>query len=58
MSRFRIDWGAKDARLRSLYAEGFGPKLIAPRLGVSSGAVAARIRKLGLSRSGGTDEHL
>lgn len=52
MSRFRIDWEAKDARLRSMYASGQGPKLIAPILGISPGAVAARIRKLGLTRDG------
>lgn len=52
MSRFRIDWGSKDERLRKMHAEGQGPKLIAPVLGVSSGAVAARIRKLGLKRDG------
>jgi hypothetical protein len=48
VSRFRIDWDAKDERLRRMVAEGKGAKLIAPVLGVSSGAVAARIRKLGL----------
>lgn len=48
MSRFRIDWASKDERLRKFHAEGMGPKLIAPRLGVTPGAVAARLRKLGL----------
>lgn len=49
MSRFRIDWASKDERLRKFHAQGMGAKLIAPRLGVSPGAVAARLRKLGLS---------
>jgi hypothetical protein len=53
MSRFRVDWAAKDERLRKMYAEGQGPKLIAPVLGVSPGAIAARIRKLGLTRDYG-----
>ncbi len=48
MSRFRIDWDAKDERLRRMLAEGEGPKRIALVLGVSVGAVKARIRKLGL----------
>jgi hypothetical protein len=48
MSRFRVDWDKKDDRLRRMVAEGKGAKLIAPSLGVSAGAVAARMRKLGL----------
>lgn len=53
MSRFRIDWDAKDEKLRALHRQGMGPKLIAPRLGVSPGAVARRIRQLGLSSRDG-----
>jgi transcriptional regulator of aromatic amino acid metabolism len=55
MSRFAIDWNRKDARLRKMYAEGKGPKLIAEALGVSHGAVARRIRQLDLSRSSQDD---
>jgi hypothetical protein len=51
MSRFAIDWEKKDARLRKMYAEGKGAKLIALVLGVSQGAVVARVKKLGLSRN-------
>jgi uncharacterized protein YjcR len=51
VSRFRIDWERKDERLKKMYAAGQGPKLIAPVLGVSPGAVKARIAKLGLKRN-------
>lgn len=50
MSRFRVDWRAKDARLEALYKQGLGRAAIAERLGIGPGAVGARIRKLGLTR--------
>ncbi len=50
MSRFSIDWASKDARLRALYAAGETMLTIAEAIGVSRGAVAKRIRQLGLTR--------
>lgn len=50
MSRFRVDWSRKDDRLRTLYLAGTGKRAIAEILGVSYGAVAARLRKLGITR--------
>lgn len=49
-SRFAIDWERKDERLKKMFAEGKGPKLIASVLGVSPGAVSRRIKNLGLKR--------
>ncbi len=50
MSRFRIDWRAKDERLIALYKASEGRNRIAEILGIGPGAVAGRIRKLGLTR--------
>lgn len=50
MSRFHIDWDAKDDRLRKLFAAGEPQPRIAEILGVTRGAVSNRINKLGLTR--------
>lgn len=47
-SRFHYDWSQKDKRLVEMHREGLSRNAIAERLGVSSGAVKARLQKLGL----------
>ncbi len=50
MSRFRIDWERKDARLIALREQGQPTAHIAEVLGVTRGAVINRLRKLGLMK--------